>query len=120
MTLEQIRYFLILADEGNFIRAAQRCGISQPSLSNAIKSLERSLGASLFHRTLKGSELTAFGNAIHPLLVRLDHTRSQVVALAATVNSSSRKIGDAPGGDSLQHHASATDLILSAANRASS
>jgi molybdenum-dependent DNA-binding transcriptional regulator ModE len=92
MTFEQIRYFLMLADEGSFIRAARRCGISQPSLTNAIKSLERSLGAPLFDRTIKGSELTAFGKALHPPLVRLDHARFQVMTLAARVNSSSKQV----------------------------
>ena len=54
MTFEQLGYFLALAEERSFVRAARRCGISQPSLTNAVKSLEAALGAPLFERTVKG------------------------------------------------------------------
>src|SRR5437764_8527002 len=50
MEMHQIRYFLALCEELNFTRAARRCGISQPSLTNAIKSLERELNGPLFRR----------------------------------------------------------------------
>jgi DNA-binding transcriptional LysR family regulator len=50
MTLAQIRYSLALCEELSFTRAARRCGISQPSLTNAIKSLERELNGPLFRR----------------------------------------------------------------------
>ena len=113
MTFKQIRYFLTLADEGSFIRAAQRCGISQPSLTNAIKSLERSLGAPLFERTIKGSELTAFGKAIYPPLAQLDHARIQVMTLAARVNSSSTQIPAATRGDYVQENASSVPKFVS-------
>jgi Bacterial regulatory helix-turn-helix protein, lysR family len=45
-----IRYFLALCEELNFTRAARRCGVSQPSLTNAIGALERQLGGTLFQR----------------------------------------------------------------------
>src|SRR5262245_51098697 len=41
MQMHQIRYFLALCEERNFTRAARRCGVSQPSLTNAIIGLER-------------------------------------------------------------------------------
>jgi molybdenum-dependent DNA-binding transcriptional regulator ModE len=82
VTFEQIGYFLALAEEGSFIRAAPRCGISQPSMTNAIKSLEAALGGSLFVRTGIGSALTAFGRQMYPVLERLHRDRQQVLELA--------------------------------------
>ena len=51
MELAQIRYFVTLCSERNFTRAARRCGVSQPSLSNGIKALECELGGKLFERS---------------------------------------------------------------------
>ena len=82
MTFEQIGYFLALAEEGSFGRAARRCDISQPSLSNAIRALEAALGAPLFERTATGSELTAFGREMHPRLLRLHHDRLRALEFA--------------------------------------
>src|SRR5205823_7287699 len=50
MQMQQIRYFLALCEERNFTRAARRCGVSQPSLTNAMIALERELGGALFQR----------------------------------------------------------------------
>ena len=61
MELAQIRYF-VMCDERNFSRAARRCGVSQPSLSNGIKKLERELGGKLFERS--GMSLTALGKSV--------------------------------------------------------
>lgn len=66
MHLAQIRYFVALCEERNFTRAAKRCGVSQPSLSNGIKALERELGGELFERS--GMSLTALGRAVRPAL----------------------------------------------------
>ena len=48
MQMNQIRYFLALCEERNFTRAAKRCCVSQPSVTNAIKQLELELGGPLF------------------------------------------------------------------------
>jgi len=50
MQMQQIRYFLALCEERSFTRAAKRCGVSQPSLTNAILGLEQELGGALFQR----------------------------------------------------------------------
>jgi LysR family hydrogen peroxide-inducible transcriptional activator len=68
MNLRHLRYFLVLCEELNFTRAARQCGISQPSLTNAIRTLERELGAPLFHRSPTG--LTGFGRRVRPHLRR--------------------------------------------------
>src|SRR5256714_13287564 len=63
MNLRQLHYFLAIADEGSFTRAAERLLVAQPSLSQQIKSLEQELGGPLLERLPKGVRLTAAGNA---------------------------------------------------------
>ena len=72
MDTNQVRYFLALCEEKNFTRAAKRCGIAQPSISNAIKRLEGEFGGDLFHRTKNGAELSPLGVAIHPHLDQIN------------------------------------------------
>ena len=63
MDLYQIRYFLTIAETGNFSRAAERLYLSQPSLSTGIKKLEKELGVTLFERGGRRTVLTPAGRS---------------------------------------------------------
>lgn len=64
MTLNELRYIVILADEQHFGRTAERCHVSQPTLSVAVKNLEEKLGVALFERTKTRVKPTELGEKI--------------------------------------------------------
>jgi DNA-binding transcriptional LysR family regulator len=66
MELRHIRYFMALSEELHFTRAAGRCGVSQPSLSIAIRKLETELGGLLVRREPR-LQLSDLGRAVRPL-----------------------------------------------------
>jgi LysR family hydrogen peroxide-inducible transcriptional activator len=70
MELHQVRYFLALCEERSFTRAARRCGVSQPSLTGAMRRLEQDLGGALFERK-PAVALTVLGHGVHPYLQRI-------------------------------------------------
>jgi DNA-binding transcriptional LysR family regulator len=82
--LRHIRYFLAVADEGHFTRAAQKLGIGQPPLSQQIKDLEEEIGAALFHRGPKGAELTTAGRVFQ------DRVRSVPAEVQGAVEAARR------------------------------
>jgi DNA-binding transcriptional LysR family regulator len=66
MTLRQLEYLIAVAQEESFTRAAQRLFVSQPALSYQIRTLEHSLGATLFERGPGGAHLTPEGRQVLP------------------------------------------------------
>src|SRR6476661_1901298 len=68
MNLNQLRFVQAVAEDRSFSRAAERCHISQPSLSTAVAQLEHELGGRLFERTTRQVGLTPFGAHLLPLI----------------------------------------------------
>jgi DNA-binding transcriptional LysR family regulator len=97
----ELEYFIAVADELHFGRAAVRLSIAQPALSKAIRRIESRLGVPLFVRSSRHVELTPSGKALQ------EHGRHALNAVSAAVRSAQRA-GDAqahlrlvlkPGGD---------------------
>ncbi|MFJ6325603.1 MULTISPECIES: LysR family transcriptional regulator [unclassified Rhizobium] len=82
MELRHIRYFLAVAEELNFTRAARRIGIGQPPLSNQIRDLEDEIGAPLFRRLPHGVELSEAGQVFLPEAQAIVARAEQAKALA--------------------------------------
>jgi DNA-binding transcriptional LysR family regulator len=82
MEMHQVRYFLAVADELNFTRAAEKCNVTQPSLTRAVKLLEDELGGLLFHRERANTHLTDLGRTIRPSLENILAGSTDVKRLA--------------------------------------
>ncbi|WP_051732168.1 LysR family transcriptional regulator [Kitasatospora phosalacinea] len=101
LEVRELRYFIAVAEELNFSRAAQRLGMAQPPLSKAIARMESRLGARLLERTTRQVRLTAAGRVL------LDQARIAVDAVHAAARRASRAgqptprlvVAVKPGGD---------------------
>jgi DNA-binding transcriptional LysR family regulator len=96
MDLKQMRYFLAVAEERNFTRAAERLHMAQPPLTRQIQSLEEDIGASLFVRTARGVTLTEAGNALLaevPNLLSLAQRAKERAVLASEGQSGRLDVG---------------------------
>lgn len=63
MEFRQLQYFVAVAEEESFSRAAEKMNVSQPSLSKAIQSIEDEYGVTLVKRTTRSFKLTVAGRA---------------------------------------------------------
>ncbi|MDT4910168.1 MAG: hypothetical protein QOI69_3409 [Pseudonocardiales bacterium] len=99
LDLRKLRYFVAVAEQLNFGRAAEQLHIAQPVLSRQIRALEQELAVTLFVRGNRGTELTAAGHALledaRHLLPAADGAHRRV--LAANTGHRTFTVGFAPG-----------------------
>ncbi|HUA46218.1 MAG TPA: LysR substrate-binding domain-containing protein [Solirubrobacteraceae bacterium] len=85
MDERRLHYFLTVVDEGGVTRAARRLHVAQPSLSQAIRTLESELGTELFHRVGRGLQLSAAGEALigpaRQVLRAMDEARDAITGI---------------------------------------
>ncbi|MGW0607949.1 LysR family transcriptional regulator [Streptomyces sp. NPDC002644] len=99
MHLQQLRYFVAVAETRHFTRAAELVHVAQPSLSQQIKSLERELGADLFSRARGNITLTDAGETLLPLARRIladAETARQEVQEVAQLRRGRVRLGATP------------------------
>ena len=87
MEMHQIRYFLSAARTLNFTRAAEECGVSQPSLTRAIQLLEGEFGGELFQRERSLTHLTELGAKMLPLVQQCYDSAAAAKSLANSLKS---------------------------------
>ena len=92
MEMHEVRYFLAVCDTLNFTRAAERCNVSQPSLTRAIQKLESEFGGLLFRRERAATHLTDLGQLVRPQLEQIARDADSVKSTA----KSFLKMKDAP------------------------
>jgi DNA-binding transcriptional LysR family regulator len=111
MDLRQLEYFVAVAEERNFTRAAARCHVVQSALSHQIAALEREHGVALFHRTSRSVRLAPAGELLLPHARRLlrdtDVARAELTAFAGVVTGRLRlgMVGTAGKGGPLVERA---------------
>jgi DNA-binding transcriptional LysR family regulator len=92
--LRQLEYFLVVADELNFRRAAERLHMTQPPLSQHIRQLEQELDLTLFERTTRQVRLTAAGEVFRQRVSRfLRHLQEGVVEARGVANGLAGQLG---------------------------
>jgi len=90
MEMHQVRYFLAVAEELNFSRAAEKCNVSQPSLSRAIQLLEGEFGGQLFRREHSRTHLSDLGKMIRPHLETVYNAAKKAKDLSSDVTKMQR------------------------------
>ncbi len=90
MEIQHIEYFLAICDELNFTRAANRCGVAQPTVTAAIQRMERNVGGALFQRSPRPPYVqpTVLGRQLYPICLQISELLAKAQAIGGSVNGS--------------------------------
>ena len=99
MTLSQLKYTLAVAEEGNFTLAAEKCFVTQPTLSMQVQKLEEELSVKLFNRNTKPISLSTIGTKIieqAKIIVRESKRMDDIVSMEKGIIGGDFKLGIIP------------------------
>lgn len=92
MNLNQLRYVKAVAETGSFTLAAERCYVTQPTLSNGIAQLEQEFEERLFARTTRAVALTPFGERLLPFIDKVLSAQAELLHESRKVARASREV----------------------------
>lgn len=92
ISIQQMNYILVLSEELNFVRASDRCFVTQPTLSMQIKKAEEILGHVIFERTIGPMKLTAFGTQLLPIIRNVLNEYDGILELTEKSKGTHRQI----------------------------
>ncbi len=92
MNLNQLRFVKAVSETRSFSQAAERCCVTQPTLSNGIAQFEKELGARIFERTTRKVALTRFGEHVLPMVESVLDARAELVQGAAAYLNPQQKL----------------------------
>lgn len=92
MNLSQFQYIKAVAETGSFSKAAEKCFVTQPSLSNAIRQFEVEIGGQIFIRTTRKVDFTPFGKQLLPYIEAVLEARKELEKSAKSYLNPSHKL----------------------------
>jgi LysR family hydrogen peroxide-inducible transcriptional activator len=81
ISLQQMRYLVVLSEELQFLRASERCFVTQPTLSMQVKKAEEQLGHPVFDRVTQPLALTPYGQSVIPILREILNENDKITQL---------------------------------------
>jgi len=111
MEMAHVRYFLALREERNFTRAARRCSVAQPSLTRAIKTLEKELGGPLFERLPEGAVLTKLGSRVEHHFAAIWRCVEEIKRMPRGVPAFDRRIANRSSSGSGGHRVKRPSIL---------
>lgn len=105
METQHIRYFVAICEELNFTSAAQKCGISQPTITVAMKRLEQTVGGALFLRLPRPPyvELTTLGLQLYLICVEITELLAKAQSISGQVTMAANTAPAKQLPDTLSH-----------------
>ena len=111
MRLEQLEHFIEIAHTKSIHLAAENLYLTQPSLSRSLRSLEQELGISLFQRTVKGVQLTSYGETLYPEILQI-LTALHGLSLHASQLCAENQVQQEPASLRILAFSTLTDTVL--------